>query len=152
MPPNLQTLKKTMAYYLTTFEGNGGAELTAADRAAMQDKNITMALGIMYYYNHPAELEELYKEYGLEGPPLLGILPALLAFALPVVAAGLGTLFQVKGEQALQEGRAKEYAEQLKVIEAQAGIEREKAASQAAMITKILIFSGAGLLAYLLLK
>lgn len=142
-----------MPYYLTTFEGNGGgAELTAADRAAMQDKNITIALGIMYYYNHPAELAELYKEYGLEGPPLLGFLPALLAFALPVIAAGLGTLFQVKGEQALSEGRAKEYAEQLKLIEAQAGIEREKAASQSAMINKILIFAGAGLLAFLLLK
>jgi hypothetical protein len=117
---------------LTILEGT---DLNAAERRALADPRITTMIGLLYYFNHPAELNAVLSRAGQtvrvnESPGTLGVLPAavvaIAGFAAPIISSGLQTFFQVKGEGLIADKQAKVYAEQARALAIQADMEKSQ--------------------------
>jgi hypothetical protein len=114
---------------------------------------------MVYYYLHPAEfqadLKKILPEYSApiqSGPETLGFIAELAAFAAPIIQQGIGILFQVKGAEAVNEGQEKVLAAQAAMMQTQYLMQESSQAATGKMVSQVLLFAGAGLVLYLVLK
>lgn len=121
---------------------------------AMNDPEVTFIVGLLWYMTNPGELrKDLARDniqYPIGIPETLGFLPALIAIAVPVVAAGLTSYVSAKGAEKIANDQTAALAQQAAIIQANAA-SQARYDEQKSKDNQKMIFMGLGGAAALLL-